>query len=238
MKRWQKWTIGIVVLALAVAVGGPLIYKLFNKADPKAEKDFAELADKAGSATTIGKFDGLAGTWATLTPDVAAADEFYVGYRVNEVLFGQKVTATGRTSEVAGTLTFDDTALKAAEFTAQLASVTSDESRRDNQFRGRIMSVDQFPTATFTLTKPVDVSTVPADGVVFTFLATGNFTVHGVTKEVTIELQAFHSGAQITVTGNLPIVFADYGIPNPSFGPADTEDHGSMEFLLTFAKSA
>lgn len=238
MKRWQKWTIGVVVVALVVAVGGPLIYKALHKADRKAEKDFAELADQAGTATTIGTFDGLAGTWSTITPDPAAADKFYVGYRINEVLFGQKVTATGRTNEVTGTLTFDATSLTAAEFTAQLANVRSNEDRRDNQFRTRIMSVDQFPTATFTLTRPIDVSTVPGDGVVFTFLATGDFTVHGVTKSVTIELSAFHSGAQITVTGNVPIVFADYGIPNPSFGPADTEDHGSMEFLLTFVKSA
>ena len=31
-------------------------------------------------------------------------------------------------------------------------------------------------------------------------------------------------------------LFADYGIPNPSFGAVSTEDHGSIEFLMVFAK--
>src|SRR5262249_18431055 len=156
-------------------------------------------------------------------------------YRVNEVLFGQKVTATGRTSEVTGTLTFDGSTLTTAEFTAQLANVRSDRANRDGQFRGRIMAVDQFPTSTFTLTQPIAVNPVPGDGQIVEFNVTGDFTLRGTTKSVTFPLKAFQSGGQITVTGEIPIVFAEWGIPNPSFGPADTEDHGSMEFLLSFA---
>lgn len=28
-----------------------------------------------------------------------------------------------------------------------------------------------------------------------------------------------------------------WSIPNPSFGPVSTEDHGVLEFLLTFSRS-
>jgi hypothetical protein len=35
----------------------------------------------------------------------------------------------------------------------------------------------------------------------------------------------------------IPVVFADYGIPSPSFGPATVEDNGEIEFLVTFTKS-
>jgi hypothetical protein len=34
------------------------------------------------------------------------------------------------------------------------------------------------------------------------------------------------------VNGSIPVVFADYGISNPSGGPATTEDHGILEFLV------
>jgi hypothetical protein len=33
------------------------------------------------------------------------------------------------------------------------------------------------------------------------------------------------------------VTFADWNIPNPSFGPASTEDHGLIEFLLVLARA-
>ena len=206
-----------------------------STAAPTADSAVVSTAAPAATGSPGG---GLEGPWATITPDATQADTFYVGYRVDEVLFGQNVTATGRTRDVTGTLVIDSSGVTAAEFTAQMANVTSDEGRRDNQFRSRIMAVDRFPTATFTLTQPIALGTAPADGVVTTFTAVGDFTAHGTTKSVTFELKAFRNGSQITVTGEIPIVFADWGIPNPTFGPATTKDHGSMEFLLTFEKSS
>lgn len=64
--------------------------------------------------------------------------------------------------------------------------------------------------------------------------AVGQLTIHGVTKEVTVDLTAQRGGDEIQVSGSIPLVFAEWGIPNPSFGPATTEDHGLLEFLLTF----
>jgi hypothetical protein len=34
------------------------------------------------------------------------------------------------------------------------------------------------------------------------------------------------------VTGSIPVTFADWGIPNPSFSGITTEDHGTVEFLV------
>jgi hypothetical protein len=35
------------------------------------------------------------------------------------------------------------------------------------------------------------------------------------------------------VTGSIPVAFADWSIPNPSFaGTVTTEDHGVIEFLV------
>jgi hypothetical protein len=33
------------------------------------------------------------------------------------------------------------------------------------------------------------------------------------------------------------VTFADYAIPNPSFGPVTTEGHGEIEFLLAFTRT-
>jgi len=38
------------------------------------------------------------------------------------------------------------------------------------------------------------------------------------------------------MSGSIPVKFADWSIPNPSFGSfVTTQNHGSLEFLLTFA---
>ena len=38
------------------------------------------------------------------------------------------------------------------------------------------------------------------------------------------------------VSGSVPVTFADWNIPNPSFGGVvTTEDHGVMEFLLNLS---
>ena len=40
------------------------------------------------------------------------------------------------------------------------------------------------------------------------------------------------------MNGAIPIVFAEWGIPNPSTGPISTEDNGLLEFLLVFERTA
>ena len=113
-----------------------------------------------------------------------------------------------------------------------MTTVTSDESRRDNQFRGRIMDTANFPTATFTLTQPIDLGTAPADGTAVTATATGDLTLKGTTNSVTFDVQAQQSGDTMQIVGSTDIVFADYGIDDPSTSGISTQDHGLLEFDL------
>ena len=119
-----------------------------------------------------------------------------------------------------------------------MTTFKSDESRRDGQFNGRIMSVAQFPTATFTLTAPIDFKQAPADGGTISASATGDLTLRGVTKSVTFDLSATYKNGRIAVLGNIPVVFADYGIPNPSIATIVTQDNGLLEFVLVFDRAA
>ncbi len=52
---------------------------------------------------------------------------------------------------------------------------------------------------------------------------------------MTVTLAARRNGPHIEIQGSIPVAFADYGIPNPSFGPARTDDRGAIELLLVFA---
>ena len=53
---------------------------------------------------------------------------------------------------------------------------------------------------------------------------------------MTFAVQARRNGTTISVSGSIPIVFSDYGINNPSGGPATTSSSGILEFLLNFAQ--
>ena len=65
-----------------------------------------------------------------------------------------------------------------------------------------------------------------------TATATGDLTLHGTTNPVTFEVQGTFKNGLVGVLGQIPVVFADYGIPNPSFATVTTEDHGLLEFVL------
>jgi polyisoprenoid-binding protein YceI len=225
--RRVKWLIGGVAALVVLAVGGTFVYINVVKADAPDRLTVGSRGDGDVAAPPTG---GIEGTWRP-----GPGSQF--GYRVNEVLFGQRTIAVGRTDKVTGHMTIEPTRVTEVDLSVDMASVTSDQSRRDNQFQGRIMDVSRYPTATFELTSPIAFATVPADASPMTVKATGDLTLRGTTRPVTVDLQARRNGARIEVSGTIPITFAEWGIPNPSFGPASTEDHGDLELLVLFERA-
>lgn len=221
----------IAVLAVAVlVVGGTYVYIHFIQDDAPArltlEPDSSTTTGGAGTTDT----SDLSGTWKAGTGSTA-------GYRAKEVLFGQSTEAAGRTTDVTGELVVDGTTVSSAKVTVDMTTVTSDQGNRDRQFQGRIMDTATYPTSTFELTEPIDLGSIPAEGQTVTKAAKGKLTLHGTTKDVTVDLTAKRSGATIQVQGSIPITFDEWGIPAPSAGPAKVEDHGELEFLVAFTKS-
>jgi polyisoprenoid-binding protein YceI len=227
-----RWIIGGIITLIVLAVGGPFIYiHFFNSAPAALSLPATSPTASASDGGTTTARTSITGTWNTSTGSV-------VGYRVNEVLLGQNTTAVGRSSSVTGHLTVSGTGATAASFTVPMSTIHSDKSQRDAQFDGRIMDVARYPTATFTLTRPIDLAPVPASNTVKHYTAHGDLTLHGTTRAVTFTLRAELTGGRIEVSGQIPVLFASYGIPNPSFvGFVTTQNHGILEFLLVFSKA-
>jgi polyisoprenoid-binding protein YceI len=197
-------------------------------------------AASAPSSGTSQPGGGIDGTW-TVDPSIGSFSDFsgsFVGYRVQEELanIGGK-TAVGRTPDVTGTLTLDGSQVTAVDMTADLTTLRSDDDRRDGQLRRQALETGRFPEATFRLTSPIDLGSVPADGQTIEVDAVGELTIHGQTRGVTIPLTATLAGDVVTVTGSTDIVFADYGMKKPeSFIVLSVDDHGIMEFQLHFRR--
>jgi polyisoprenoid-binding protein YceI len=88
----------------------------------------------------------------------------------------------GLFEDYAGTIVYDkdNPAGSKVEFTIQAASIDTGNADRDKHLRSAdFFDVEKFPTMTFTSTqvKPVDKDTLEV---------TGDLTIHGVTKRVTI----------------------------------------------------
>jgi polyisoprenoid-binding protein YceI len=240
--RRRRWALGLAGAAAAVvvlAVGGTFLYIHVisgptpaplglapagsSPAGPAAAKGSAPAGDSAAAP--------VAGTWDTAKGSV-------VGYRVKEVLFGQNHVAVGRTGAITGHITISGTAVTAGTFTVRMATIKSDESQRDVQFRGRIMDTSAYPAATLTLARPVTLAPVPAPGTVRTYTVTADLTLHGHTRAVTFPLSADRTSGEIEVSGSIPILFAGWDIPNPGFtGFVTTQNHGTLEFLLKLARA-
>jgi hypothetical protein len=135
-----KWLAIGVVGVLVLGFVGSFVYTRFIADDAPERLDTTPTLEASADPDVT-----LPGTWVV-------AEGSQVGYRVKEILFGQSSEAVGRTEEITGSFTIDGDSLTEGSFEVDMASVTSDQSRRDGQFRGRIMEVDTYPTATFELT--------------------------------------------------------------------------------------
>lgn len=241
-----RWRHPLVLLAALVvvaglAVGGYGIWYLFLQGPgPAGVGNGASLAPIPSSVANGGatNFDG---TWSVDTK-VGSFSDFsgsFVGYRVREQLSGIGAnTAVGRTPNVSGTITVSGLKVTAAEITADLTTLKSDDDRRDGQLNRQGIQTGTFPTATFKLTEPITGTAIPADGTVVDVVAKGQLTLHGVTKDVSIPLKAQHSGSVIEIAGSIELTFADYDITPPSsFAVLSVEDTGTLELQLFFTRS-
>jgi polyisoprenoid-binding protein YceI len=241
--------IGAVVLA--VGIGGFIVYDQVLRGDSAAALTLptasatpastgapAATTPAGGSAAPAVTTDGtVAGTWAVAADSVA-------GYRVREQLANlpAESDAVGRTGQITGSITLETsgttTTLTAGTLTVDTTSITSDKSQRDNRMRDEGLQTDQFPTATFTLTKPVEIPAAALAGTASDVTLTGDLTLHGVTRSVQIPAQAQLVDGTIQVAGSLGFPLSDYSITAPNIGGfiVSIADSGTLEFLVNFSK--
>jgi polyisoprenoid-binding protein YceI len=119
----------------------------------------------------------------------------------------------GRFKDFDGTLKYDkqNPAASSVELTVQAASIDTDNDDRDNDLRSpNFFDVAKFPTLTFASTsvKPKDADTLEV---------TGDLTIHGVTKRVTVPVEilgtvATPRGEKAGFETSFTVNRKDYGI--------------------------
>ena len=224
MRRAFKFLFGALVIVVVGAVAFVAWYLLANRAPAKPKLSSAAPTATGGPPTPNGH-------WR-----VAPSAQHYVGYRIKE-LFGDAVIkheVVARTSAVTGRLTVAAYSVTTAVVNADVTKLASDREARDSYIHDHVLDSDKYPLARFTLTKPIALPAHVAKGQKFNTSASGTLLLHGVTRPVTVTIDARWDGPTIDAVGTAPITLADFGIDAPQTVIADVDAKGSFEFDLQF----
>ena len=208
-------------------------------ADETADADSSEGADEAEAEQAVEEtaealtLADLAGAW-TLAED----GESFVGYRIGETFADiGTATAVGRTSDLSAELDFDGARITRVVITADLRTLRSDQSRRDQALRSRGLETDRYPTAMFTLSEPIVIGEAALSGGLIEQSVRGTLELHGVANEVEIALTGQLVDGLAVIVGSSEIALADYEIvPPTNFRVISIEDSGTMEFQIILAR--
>ena len=221
-------------LILAAAGVGILYFVVFAGSSPQ-KLTLSSPAPSTSGSTSPDASAG-AGTWTVGSGSQA-------GYRVREKLASLSAPseAVGRTTAVTGTLTLTQAAsgysVTAADFRVDVSKLSSDQSRRDQRIHSQGLESDRYPTATFKLTSPIALAADAGNGQTIHISATGDLTIHGVTKSVTIPLDARLTGSEIELVGSITFPFSQFGMTPPSIGGfVSVENNATMEFQLMLTR--
>ena len=225
----RKKLIYISISAALLTVGGPWLYTSLFRDKPLNPFNETSISNDGVTATT-GEIE-ISGDWKLIA-------ESQVGYRIKERIALKTFETVGRSSEVTGSLKILDSQITQTTFEVDMKTFQSDSGGRDAQFNGRIMDTEKYPTANFVLTEPITLVEKPINGSTIKNSATGNLTLRGTTKEVTIPLSSTLQNSVITVIGQIQIQFDEWKIPNPSVPLVFiyTEPNCILEFSLKFEK--
>jgi polyisoprenoid-binding protein YceI len=213
----RKWLIGVLaVLAVLAVVAGVLLASLQSLVGVPPDR-LTLPRTPVGSSAPGAALDGV---W-----QAGAGSAF--GWRLRETVIGRQVTVAARSTKVSGSITVSGTSVSSGSFVASMSDVMTGPTQR------KVMDVNAYPAATFELTSPVALGSIPPAGAVRQVPATGRLSVHGVTRPVNVTVSAERLGDAVYALVDIPITFADWNISIPDSGAFGTPDRtGTAEVLL------
>lgn len=227
MLKKRSNTLVTVIVILIVGIGlvsiAPMVYSLIM--GPGVETEDLDASGAQPASTDMN------GDWVIGVGD--AANLTTVGFTFNEILPAKHKVTSGTTTDVSGGVSVEDETLTAGDIEVEMGTLSTDNERRDVNVRMDILHTDEYPTSTFTITEPVDLSGIPEDGTVGEVTLTGDLTIHGQTNEVSAPFQVLRDGDRVVIGGDIPFNRLDYGVEAPEFVAAKIAEEGELNILLS-----
>lgn len=235
----SPWLVTIpVVIALGLGIG---LFGRGNVASGELTLDDIETTSTTSGAAGDEGVSGAASEPPTTTsslsgaldiPDDLAAEYNVAGglatYSVEEELQGLPTVGVGTTESITGSIAPGG----AFDFTIDLQSFVSDQSRRDAKVREWF---SQNPDGTFS-GESFDLPSSAQVGEAVAFEVTGDLTVNGITHASTWAIEArVEENATLSVTGETFIVLSEFDIPVLDGGLIVMEDGATIEVAFSAA---
>lgn len=182
---------------------------------------------------------GFASAASTATADDYALDESHAGisFRINHMGFSYTY---GRFNKMAGGFTLDpaDPAKTTFKLSIDASSIdTGNEARDKHLVNSDFLNASEYPLITFESTS---VKAAQAEGKKM-LMVTGNFTMHGVTKEITLPIQLLGQGPGMRGEERAGFLCettlkrSDYGMDKMLAGPDGKGGIGDeVDFAISF----
>lgn len=147
-------------------------------------------------------------------------DDSQASFMIYEELRGQPKDVIGTTDQVAGEIALDKSDLSATQvgvIQVNARTLITDDDRRNQAIRNRILNTDNYEFITFTPTGISGLEGTAAVGQDFTFQITGDLTIRDVTKPVVFDVTAqLVSEDQLTAHAETKIQRGDFNLVIPS----------------------
>ena len=227
MKKAVVTLIAVAVVAMAIIIVGPVIYRVITSDGVHTEGVDASNVEPATTDRD--------GEWEIVPSGAGTGTS--VGFTFDELLPGSARTTSGSTREVSGGFTISDDVLRSGRVAVDMATLTTDDDKRDINVRDTIFNADTYPESVFEVSEDTDLSMVPDSGEPVDVQVPGRLTIRGVTNDVVVPLQVMRHGEHVLMSGTLPINRLDYNVRTPDFVAASIDENGELNLRLVLAKS-
>lgn len=229
MQRRRTWIIAVfivAIVALAAVAVVPMAISTFSSSGVPTDGISAENAKPASTEAD--------GHWQVTHKH--GRNSTSVGYTFDELLPGDRRLTSGSTTSVEGSVDIEDQHITAGKIEVDLRDLSSDNERRDINAAMKILETDQYPTAIFEVTGPVDIHGLPADGTIGEVKVPGKLTIHGKTKKITATLEVLRDGESVIIGGDVPFKRSEFDVKAPDFVAAKIADDGELNLRIHLVK--
>ncbi|MEJ5919893.1 YceI family protein [Corynebacterium sp. H78] len=225
MKKSLITLVAVAVVAMAIVIVGPVIYRIFTAEGPRTGEIDMSVAEPATTDRN--------GTWHVAAGDYT--NNTSVGFTFAELLPGSERVTSGSTHDVTGEFIVKNDELVDGQAIVDMTTLRSDIEKRDINVRMKIFSTDVYPEAKFEVAGKTDLSVVPDSGEAVDIKVPGRLTIRGVTNDVEVPLKVMRSADKFMMSGNLKINRLDYNVRTPDFVAASVDEEGevNLRFVLT-----
>ncbi len=141
-------------------------------------------------------------------------------FNIYELLNGQPKDVIGKTNQVAGEVAVNPHDLSQVKFgviQVNARTLATDDGRRNQMIRNRILTTDQYEFITFSPTAVTGLGGSGAVGQTYTFQVSGDLTIRDVTRPVTFQVTLqVESNSRLTGSASAKVKRSDFNISIPS----------------------